>query len=81
MWPGNVREPRNVLERAAILSDGDIECRHLSVRPKMRALSPPSDLSTVERGNDLSIVETDRKYQWSLGRRPDDHPGLSELGL
>ena len=31
--------------------------------------------------NDLSIVETDRKYHWSLGRRPDDHPGLSELGL
>ncbi|RQV73196.1 DUF1348 domain-containing protein, partial [Burkholderia anthina] len=22
-----------------------------------------------------------RKYHWPLGRRPDDHPGLSELGL
>jgi nuclear transport factor 2 (NTF2) superfamily protein len=31
--------------------------------------------------NDLSIVETDRKYRWLPGRRPDDHPGLSELGL
>ena len=31
--------------------------------------------------NDLPIVETDRKYHWSLGRRPDDHPGLSELDL
>jgi nuclear transport factor 2 (NTF2) superfamily protein len=31
--------------------------------------------------NDLPIVETDRKYHWSLGRRPDEHPGLSELGL
>ena len=31
--------------------------------------------------NDLGIVETDRKYRWPLGRRPDDHPGLSELGL
>jgi two-component system response regulator AtoC len=49
-WPGNVRELRNVLERAAILSDGDIEGRHLSLRPKLRALSPPSDLSAVERG-------------------------------
>ena len=49
-WPGNVRELRNVLERATILSDGDIEGRHLSLRPKMRALSSPSDLSTVERG-------------------------------
>jgi uncharacterized protein len=31
--------------------------------------------------NDLPISESDRKYHWPLGRRPDDHPGLSELGL
>lgn len=31
--------------------------------------------------NDLPISESERKYNWSLGRRPDDHPGLSELGL
>ena len=31
--------------------------------------------------NDLPIHESDRKYHWPLGRRPDDHPGLSELGL
>jgi nuclear transport factor 2 (NTF2) superfamily protein len=31
--------------------------------------------------NDLHIKETDRKYHWPLGRRPDDHPGLSDLGL
>ena len=31
--------------------------------------------------NDLPIREADRKYRWPLGRRPDDHPGLSELGL
>ena len=31
--------------------------------------------------NDLPIREADRKYRWTLGRRPDDHPGLSELGL
>jgi nuclear transport factor 2 (NTF2) superfamily protein len=31
--------------------------------------------------NDLPIVESDRKYRWPLGRRPDDHPGLSDLGL
>jgi nuclear transport factor 2 (NTF2) superfamily protein len=31
--------------------------------------------------NDLPIAERDRKYHWPLGRRPDDHPGLSELGL
>jgi nuclear transport factor 2 (NTF2) superfamily protein len=31
--------------------------------------------------NDLAISETDRKYHWPLGRRPDDHSGLTELGL
>ncbi|GGC02429.1 hypothetical protein GCM10007205_09660 [Oxalicibacterium flavum] len=31
--------------------------------------------------NDLPIKEGDRKFRWPLGRRPDDHPGLSELGL
>jgi len=31
--------------------------------------------------NDLPITEGDRKYYWPLGRRPDDHPSLSELGL
>ncbi|WP_297462777.1 nuclear transport factor 2 family protein [Ferrovum sp.] len=31
--------------------------------------------------NDLPIDQKDRKFFWPLGRRPDDHPGLSELGL
>ncbi len=31
--------------------------------------------------NDHPIAESERKYHWPLGRRPDDHPGLSELGL
>ena len=31
--------------------------------------------------NDLPIKESDRKFLWPQGRRPDDHPGLSELGL
>lgn len=31
--------------------------------------------------NDLPIKENERKYHWTLGRRPDDHPGLSDLGL
>src|SRR5262249_39626595 len=48
-WPGNVRELRNVLERAAILSDGDIDCRHISFRTKCRAAAPISDLRTAER--------------------------------
>jgi len=31
--------------------------------------------------NDLPIRESDRKYHWPLGRRPDEHPGLSQLDL
>ena len=31
--------------------------------------------------NGLPIKETERKYYWALGRRPDDHPGLNDLGL
>lgn len=31
--------------------------------------------------NDLPISETERLFHWPQGRRPDDHPSLSELGL
>lgn len=31
--------------------------------------------------NDLPIKQSDRKYHWPLGRRPDNHPGLSDLGF
>jgi uncharacterized protein len=31
--------------------------------------------------NDLPIKESERKYFWPLGRRPDEHPSLSDLGF
>ncbi|MFD7683686.1 DUF1348 family protein [Streptomyces sp. NPDC060187] len=31
--------------------------------------------------NDVPITDSGRKYHWPLGRRPDDHPGLTELGF
>ena len=31
--------------------------------------------------NDLPIAKAECKFHWPLGRRPDDHPGLSDLGL
>ena len=31
--------------------------------------------------NEHAISAEERKFHWSLGRRPDDHPGLSDLGL
>ncbi len=31
--------------------------------------------------NDLAIAERERRFHWPLGRRPDDHPSLSDLDL
>ena len=31
--------------------------------------------------NDLAISESERLFRWPQGRRPDDHPGLSDLNL
>ena len=31
--------------------------------------------------NDLPIEQDERKYHWALGRRPDDHPSLTDLDL
>ena len=31
--------------------------------------------------NDMAIATSERKFLWDAGRRPDDHPGLSDLGL
>jgi nuclear transport factor 2 (NTF2) superfamily protein len=31
--------------------------------------------------NEQPISEADRKFLWPLGRRPDDHPGLSDYGF
>jgi len=35
----------------------------------------------IARINDAPIREGERNYSWPEGRRPDDHPALSELGL
>ena len=43
----------------------------------------PDGLMAVRHAsiNDVAIAEGDRLFHWPLGRRPDEHPGLSELGL
>lgn len=43
----------------------------------------PDGLMAVRHAsiNDVPITESGRKYHWPLGRRPDDHPGLTELGF
>jgi transcriptional regulator with PAS, ATPase and Fis domain len=61
-WPGNVRELRNVLERAAILSDeGVIQRRHLSLHAaKPIAVASLTDLTALERQTiETMLHETD----------------------
>lgn len=43
----------------------------------------PSGLMRVRIAsiNDLAIGPEERKFEWELGRRPDEHPGLTALGL
>jgi len=64
-WPGNVRELRNVLERAAILSDGDIDGRHVSFRTKCRIAPPTADLRTTER---VTIERTLEDTAWNKSK-------------
>jgi Nif-specific regulatory protein len=65
-WPGNVRELRNVLERAAILSDeGVIERRHLSLYSKAVAPAPAHDLGTIER---QTIERVLRQTDWNKAK-------------
>lgn len=46
------------------------------------AFAPSGHMHTrIASINDLAIGEADRLFRWPQGRRPDDHPGLSELGL
>jgi len=37
--------------------------------------------SRIASINDLVIADTERLFRWPAGRRPDDHPGLTDLGL
>ena len=65
-WPGNVRELRNVLERAAIMSDeGVIERRHLSIDSQPVAAAPPHDLGAIERKAIESVL---RQTDWNKAK-------------
>jgi two-component system response regulator HydG len=64
-WPGNIRELRNVLESAAILSDdGVIERRHLSLQAKTTA-TVPTDLSAMERQTIENVL---RETDWNKSK-------------
>jgi transcriptional regulator with PAS, ATPase and Fis domain len=79
-WPGNVRELRNVLERAAILSQGSpIDIEHLSLH-RRRAATPSSsttDLSTLERQTIEQALVATRGNRSAAAKRL----GLSRMQL
>jgi DNA-binding NtrC family response regulator len=65
-WPGNIRELRNVLESAAILTDeGIIERRHLSLQDPMGLTPAAQDLPTIER---RTIEQALRQTGWNKSK-------------
>ena len=46
----------------------------------MSRIPTPANIDTA-RAASQPLLESERKYHWPLGRRPDDHPSLSVLGL
>jgi DNA-binding NtrC family response regulator len=75
-WPGNIRELRNILERAAILSEGDI----LDLKDVLGAVDGPGrslkgDLQSVERSRILCALEESR---WKI---KGENNAASRLGL
>jgi two-component system, NtrC family, response regulator AtoC len=65
-WPGNVRQLQNVLERAAVLADGDvIEPQHLSLPEAASTPLKRSDLAAVER---RAIEQVLRGVDWNKSR-------------
>jgi transcriptional regulator with PAS, ATPase and Fis domain len=72
-WPGNVRELRNVLERAAILSDdGVIRRGDLSLQLSTAAGAVPNDLAGMERQTIQNVL---RQTEWNKSK------AAKELGL
>jgi hypothetical protein len=51
---------------------------HMLLKVGFSLRSFPRRIASI---NDLPIKDGERKYHWPLGRRPDDHASLSDLGL
>ncbi len=69
-WPGNVRELRNAMERAALLSRGELVlAEHLPARarvaPPPAAPAEPADLERLEALERQAIVQTLRKHSFN----------------
>jgi formate hydrogenlyase transcriptional activator len=78
-WPGNVRQLRNALERAAILCEGGlITAEHLSLEPQ-RPVSTP--LNTSSAPTDLNVVERDLIVQALAACSGNKSKAAAKLGI
>jgi transcriptional regulator with PAS, ATPase and Fis domain len=69
-WPGNVRELRNVLERAAILCEGElIDTDHLKLQSAKQPHNDTTDLSVVERTTIAKVLNECRGNKTKAARR------------
>jgi two-component system response regulator AtoC len=90
-WPGNVRELRNILERAAILSDGGlITAEHLNLQkgqvPQIDAVQPIAEAPEIPdtegvAGSDLASVEKTMVARALEKHRFNKSKAARELGL
>ncbi|ALP51956.1 Fis family transcriptional regulator [Candidatus Tenderia electrophaga] len=79
-FPGNVRELRNILERATLLADGDmILPEHLPPE----CVTEPSSVPPGFAGEVQALAEVERRYlQWAVARHRGDKRSLArQLGL
>ncbi len=83
-FPGNIRELRNILERACLLSDGDeIDLRHLPAGATGRLLRSTPEIAKISPSNNLALAELADLVNVFTGSRQAlaAHLGLSERTL
>ncbi|MCA9139536.1 MAG: sigma-54-dependent Fis family transcriptional regulator, partial [Planctomycetales bacterium] len=83
-WPGNIRELRNVIERAVVLNSGStIEAEHLLLTPAMSAGSAESDSIASNSPVEISLADLERSHIERVLRHTDGNKSraASILGI
>ena len=71
-WPGNIRELRNVIERAVVLNSGDsIEAEHLLLTPAMQGAETESSMAGPGGSVEMSLAELEQQHIERVLRHTD----------